>query len=804
MATPVLATKLYVPAPRAQVVTRPRLLDRLTAGRVAGRKLTLVCAPAGFGKSTLLSEWAARSQASDPAWRVAWLSLDEGDNDSTRFLTHVLAALHGVDADIGSEAMILLDSGQMQSAEQVLIALINDVAQASEEIVLVLDDYHAIDARSVHDALIFLLDHLPAQLHLAVSSRSDPPFPLARLRGGDALTELRATDLRFTPDEAGLFLNRVMGLGLSTDDVAALEGRTEGWIAGLQLAALSLREREDRSGFIHAFTGSNRFVIDYLVEEVLQRQPDHVRSFLLYTAVLDRLTGPLCDAVTGQGGGSRMLENLERANLFVVPLDDRRQWYRYHHLFAEVLRSRISKDEPDRVPALHDLASGWYERNDLPEEAVRHALAAEDFGRAAHLMEMALPAIRRNRQDAMLLDWLKVLPDQVVRSSPVLSVFSAWMTLVSGDLEAVEHWLQDAERGLHRAPGTKELSDGLAVSASVHGEEFRALPMTIAIYRASLAQALGDVAGTEAHARQALELSAPGDHLGRGSALGFLGLAAWASGDLDTAVPTYLEAVTSLHAAGNLADELGSTIALADMWIARGRLNVARRLYERALTTASAQGEPAPRATADLHVGISELHCEWGELDAARQHLQTSAALGPGASLTENRYRWSVAMARVRHAAGDPSGAIGMLEEAERLYRRGFFPEVRPIAAMKARVGIAQGMLREAVDWARERRLSATDELSYLREYEHLTLARLLLAQYRADPAESPFGRSRGIPGSPARACRSVRASRKRERDPHAAGTRPAGAGRSAARAHGFGTSPDPDRARGLSAALSR
>jgi len=736
MAMPVLATKLYVPAPRPQIVVRSRLLERLTAGRVAGRKLTLVCAPAGFGKSTLLSEWVASIPTPDPASRVAWLSLDEGDNDLSRFLTHVLAALHGVDADIGAQAMATLESAPTMTAESVLIALINDLAKAHADIVLVLDDYHVIDAVPIHDALAFLLDHLPARLHLAVASRSDPPLPLARLRARSELTELRAADLRFTAGEAGLFFNQAMGLDLSIEDVAALEARTEGWIAGLQLAALSLREREDVPGFIHSFTGSHRFVLDYLVEEVLQRQPERVRDFLLHTAVLDRLTGPLCDAVTGEVGGSRMLETLERANLFVVPLDDERQWYRYHHLFADVLRSRAWNEEPDRMPALHRLASGWYERNDLPEDAVRHALAAQDFERAAHLMEAALPAIRRSRQDAMLLGWLNELPDRVVRRSPVLSVFTAWMMLTSGDLEAVEQRLQDGEQGIKAAAVAEKPAQDAAVDAPVRGEEFQNLPMTIALYRASLAQALGDAAGTAAHARQALELSMPGDHFARGAAAGFLGIAAWASGDLDTALPTFSEAVTSLHAAGNLSDELGSTVVLADMWVARGRLHKARRLYEQALALAVAQGEPVPRATADLHVGISELQCEFGALDAAARHLEAGAALGEAASLTENRYRRSVAMARVRQAAGDPGGALAHLDQAERLYRRGFFPEVRPIAAMKARVRIMQGMLLEAADWARERGVSAGDELNYLQEYEHLTLARLLIAQYREDPEQ--------------------------------------------------------------------
>ena len=737
MPTRVLATKLYVPAPRPGIVARPRLLARLNWELSSCRRLTLVCAPAGFGKTTLLSEWIAHRRGINPDMRVAWLSLDDGDNDPSRFLTYLVSALQGIETDIGTEAMALLQGAQEAQAELVLTALLNDVPRTGGEIILVLDDYHVIEARPIHKAVNFLLNHLPSQLHLAIASRADPPLPLARLRSRGELTELRASDLRFTPDEATDFLNQVMGLGLSTGDIAALEARTEGWITGLQLAALSMREHDDVSGFIRAFTGSHRFVIDYLVEEVLQHQTDDVRSFLLNTSVLDRLAGPLCDALTGNGAGTEMLESLERENLFVVPLDDRRQWYRYHHLFADVLRTRMLRERPGRVRALHRLASEWFEGHDLLEDAVRHSLAAEDFGRAASLVEAALPAMRRNRQDGTLLSWLKALPDEVTRRSPVLCVFFAWSMLVAGDLEAVEPWLRNAEQGLAAAAGTGDLSDRPAADTSVHAEEFRKLPSTVAMYRAALAQALGDVAGTAQHAQRVLELAQPGDHLAHAAAAGFLGLAAWAAGDVETGLRTFSGAVTSLHAAGDVADELSSTMVLADMWIARGRPQEARRIYEQALQLAAAQGEPVPRGTAELHVGISELHREFGELGTAVHHLQVSAALGERAALPENRYRWFVAMARVREAEGDPEGAIELLNQAELLYLRGFVPEVRPIAAMKARIRIVQGQLPAAQDWSRGRRLSATDDVSYLREFEHVTLTRLLIAQYRVHRLES-------------------------------------------------------------------
>ncbi len=722
MPTTVLATKLFAPAGRPRLVARPRLIERLDAALEPGHKLSLISAPAGFGKTTLVSDWIDQTVLRQRSTRFAWLSLDDGDNELPRLLTHLVAALKGIDADIGSVAMDLLDLTPA-SVQASLTELINDVARTTEPIVLVLDDYHVIDSGSVHEAMTFLLDHLPPQLHVLITSRADPPLPLPRLRARGELIELRATDLRFTPAEATSFLNQVMGLGLSSHDVDALETRTEGWIAGLQLVALSLRGRADVSGFIGAFTGSHRLVLDYLVDEVLRHQPTPVRDFLLHTAVLDRLTGSLCDAVTGGADGSTMLESLVRDNLFVVALDEYRAWFRYHHLFADVLRARMLSEEPDQIPVLHARASEWFEDHELVEDAVWHALAGGDFERAARLMELALPDLRRNRQDATVLGWLDALPDDVVRRSAVLSVFCGWRLMVSGDLDAVEDRLDDAERAL-AAGGTPDAGN----------EELRTLPATLAIYRASLAQARGDASGTAYHAQRALDLAGPGDHFSRGAACGFLGLAAWADGDIEPALQTFPEAVRSLRLAGNLADALSSTVVLADMWLAAGRPDRARGLYEGALQETTerdgAQGA-ASLPVADLHVGLAELDCELGNLADATGHLETATALGDRAAASENRHRWFLATARVREAEGDRDGAVDLLDQAERRYRRGFYPDVRPIPALTARIRIEQGRLSEAADWAYERNVSAADDLSYLHEFEHLTLARLLIAQYR-------------------------------------------------------------------------
>jgi len=450
-----------------------------------------------------------------------------------------------------------------------------------------------------------------------------------------------------------------------------------------------------------------------------------VRDFLLRSAVLDRLSGSLCDAVVGRDDSSQMLGTLERANLFLVALDDRRSWYRYHHLFADVLQVRLLAEQPDLVPLLHRRASRWFEAHDSDDEAIRHALAAQDTDRAIHLMELAVPAIRRDRHEAMLLGWLRALPDDAVRRSPVLSVFVGYMLMVSGDLDAFERRLDDAERTLASVP------DG-AAAPWADTVALRSLPATIAVYRASIAQARGDVTGTAEHARRALDLAAPEDHLARGSAAGFLGLAAWAEGDVTNALETFTIAVASLHAAGNLVDELTSTVILADMWIAAGRPGRARRLYERALRVAEEHPETTRRTTPDLHVGLSELDYDAGDLAAAKRHLEIAAALVEGTAATESRYRWFIARARVAAAEGDPQEAVALLSTAAQLYRPGFFPDVRPVATLTARVWIAHGHLAEASTWALERGPSITDDPRYLSEFDHLALVRLLVARHRA------------------------------------------------------------------------
>lgn len=731
MPTPVLATKLFIPPPRPNAVLRADLIARLNAGLHG--KLTLISAPAGFGKTSLVSAWVAG--CGRPA---AWLSLDEGDNEPARFLLYLVAALQTIAPMMGAGALASLHSPQPPPIEELLPQLLNELAALPQPAVLVLDDYHLLDAKPIDQALAFLVERLPPQLHLVIVTREDPPLPLARLRARGQLAELRVSDLRFTASEAAEFLNRAMGLRLSAEQIAALEERTEGWIAGLQLAALSLQGRQDVQGFIRAFAGDNRYIVDYLVDEVLQRQPEAIRRFLLQTSILERLSGSLCDAVTGQEGGGARLETLHHGNFFLVPLDERRHWYRYHHLFADVLRAHLGAEQPDLVATLHRRASAWYEQHGSPNDAIRHALAGEDFERAAGLIELTIPAIRKSRQEATLLGWLKALPDEVISYRPVLSAVFAHVILASGKLEGVEERLLAAERWLEAPSAAGE-------PVVVDEAAFRALPGAIAVARAGLSLAQGDVAATVTYAQRVLDLVPEDDHTSRGGAAGFLGLAHWAGGELDAAHRWYAQGMAHLQKAGNIADALNGTVTLAAIRIAQGRLHEAMRTYERALQLANSQGEPVPRGTADIYVGMSELQRERDDLQAARQRLMRSKALGEHAGFAQNRYRWYRAMARIREAEGDLSGAIDLLDEAQRLYMSDFSPNVRPIAALKARVWLAQGELGKALDWARRQGLSAQDELSYVREFEHITLARVLLARAQRDPAGHSTSEALGL-----------------------------------------------------------
>jgi LuxR family transcriptional regulator, maltose regulon positive regulatory protein len=729
---PLVETKLHPPKLRGGLVARPRLRGRLHRG--AASRLTLVSAPAGFGKTTLLAEWLAAT----PERSVAWLSLEESDGQPASYWTYLITALQAVVPGVGTSALLLLQSGQ-PPIETVLTAVLNQLSTVPDDLYLVLDDYHLVDGPDIQAGMTFLLEHLPPQVHLVVSTREDPALPLARLRARGELVEVRAADLRFTPDEVAAYLNDVAGLDLAAGDIAALEGRTEGWIAALQLAALSMQGRDDVAGFIAGFAGDDRYIVDYLVDEVLGRQPADVRGFLLQTSILDRLSGPLCDAVTERHGGKAMLESLDRANLFVVPLDDRRRWYRYHHLFADVLHTHLLDEHPDRVAALHRRASQWYEQNGEPSQAIRHALAAGDVERAAGLVELAIPALRRSRQEATIRGFIDAIPDEVVRVRPVLAAGFIGALLAGGEFEGVEDRLREVEGWLEPAgdrEGAWTPPPGMVV---VDQAELARLPGAIQMYRAALALVRGEGPATIEHAQRAIDRAAEDDHLTRAGASGLMGLALWGGGDLEAAHRAYSVCVEGLQRTGHIADVLGCSITLADIRITQGRLREALGTYEQALRLASEQDGTVLRGTADMYVGMSQIACERGDLPAATRHLRRAQELGEQTWLPQNPYRWRVAMARVREAEGDLAGALDLLDEAQRVYMGDFSPNVRPIPALRARVLTAHGRVAEALTWAREQGLSADDHPSYLREFEHITLARALLAQHRAQPSEAPL-----------------------------------------------------------------
>lgn len=704
---PLLTTKLHPPRRRRALVARPRLGDLADRSHQA---LTLVSAPAGFGKTTLVADWFADDDS------TAWLSLDPRDDHPVRFWTYVLAALETAAPDLSSNAGSLLQAPGVP-LDVVVATLINDLETASRDLVLVLDDYHVISSPEIHESVAFLLEHLPPQIRLVIATRADPPLPLASLRADGDLLEVRAADLRFTTGEAAAYLSDAMDLTLTAADVDVLEARTEGWIAALQLAALSMQKQADPSSFIAEFAGDDRFILDYLADEVLGRQTSEVRDFLLDTSILSRLSGPLCAAITGIEGAKGVIEDLERSNLFIVAMDDRRTWYRYHHLFADVLRARLLQDRPDRVAELHRRASDWYATNGEPQEAIAHALAGGAPARAAELLELAARDMQRARQETQLRTWLEALPPDLYVDRPVLAMTLIGARMATGDatgldplLEIVDSWLDSSQPPI--------VFDEFA---------YARLPAMAAVHRAGLALLDGDTDAAIEHADRVLVVAGPDDLLQRGAAAALLGLAHWARGDLETARQRYTESVSCFEAGDYLSDAIGCSLALADILITQGRLAEAQRTFERALGHAS--DHPGLRGAADMHVGLSLLAIEHDDLDSADRHLRAAAELGEHMGLPQHPYRWRAAAARLHQAHGDLGAALGLLTDAAARYNTDFSPSVRPVAAMRARIAVELGDISAGTRWAEANGLTADDELSYGREFEHLTLARVLLAR---------------------------------------------------------------------------
>ena len=761
---PLLQTKLFVPPVRPELVPRPRLIQQLNTG--LHRKLTLIAAPAGFGKTTLVSEWVQAMGGATPPIAVAWLSLDENDNDPARFLTYFVAALQtlalsgveGIESQqesaaqrepvgiIGKGVLSALRSPQPPPLEAVLITLINEIAAISDRIVFVLDDYHLIEAQPIHDALTFLLEHLPPQMHLVIATRDDPHLPLARLRARGQLTELRAADLRFTSSEAAEFLDHVMGLNLSAEDIAALERRTEGWIAGLQLAAISMQGRKDASSLIKSFAGSHRYVLDYLIEEVLERQPDRVQTFLLQTAVLDRLTGSLCDALTGQDSGQATLEMLEHANLFIVPLDEDRRWYRYHHLFADLLRQRLHQAQPEQVSTLHRQAGMWYEDQGLAVEALQHIFAAGDFQWAARLVEQVGRATLWNRSDLTnLLHWLEAFPEEVVRSRPKLCLLSAWALYGSGQPDAIEPFLQSAESRLQvsgdelvaRADRLTETSEATS-DVLLLSRDVQSMMAEVIAVRALCTRLRGDLPRAIELLRRALELLPSKELHIRAVVTGALASTHYWNGDILAAGSLFPEASAIGWESGNIYMASYSARRLAEVQVMQGYLHQAADTYQQMQLLLARRGEQHATVAGDACVGMGALLCEWNDLDAAVQQLREGIECGKQGANARILLPGYVALTRALQALGDAAGALGAIQEAMRVWQQYHVTRmwsVPPVATFQARLWLAQGDIASAAQWAQKQGLCADGDLSYQREVDYLTLTRLLIAQGNANEA---------------------------------------------------------------------
>ena len=704
--TPLLTTKLYIPPARPTLVARPRLMARLAEG--FSRPLTLISAPAGFGKTTLVSEWAAGG-----ARPIAWLSLDAGDSDPARFLAYLVAALQTLFAGIGAGVLTALESPQPPPAEALLTALLNELATVRQEFLLVLDDYHLVDARPVDGALAFLIEHQPPQMHLVIATREDPALPLARLRARGQLTELRAADLRFTPAEAAEFLNQVMGLNLSAEDVAALETRTEGWIAGLQLAALSMQGHasRDAAGFIRSFTGSHHFVLDYLVEEVLRQQSESVQAFLLRTSTLDRLCGPLCDAVLGSSAaaGQETLEYLERANLFIVPLDNERRWYRYHHLFGDLLRQRLSQRlQPAEIAAHHVRASQWYEDHGLEVEAFRHAAAANDIERAERLIQGGSIPLHSLAAVTAIINWLDSLPKTALDARPWLWVRSGTSLLMAGQTTGVEEKLQAAEAAL------------AAASQNANPDaETRDLMGQIASVRATLAILRYEPEAAIIQSRRAIEYLHPDNSPARTRAIWTLGFAYQLQGDRAAARQVYSEAMAIQQTSGNVYFTILPTTGLGQIQEADNQLHEAAESYRRSLQLF---GDQEPPNASEEFFGLARICYQWNDLDTAEKYARQSVELARQYDRTIDRcIICEVFLARLKLAQGDVAGAAAILARIEQSARQQNFVQRLPeIAAIQVLTLLRQGQAAAAGQLARQYDLS-------------LSQARVLIAQ--GDPA---------------------------------------------------------------------
>jgi LuxR family transcriptional regulator, maltose regulon positive regulatory protein len=712
-ADPLVSTKLRPSQVRPKLVARPRLVESLT--REPPRRLTLLSAPAGFGKTTLLGTWS-KSRAGRGS-SLAWLSLDEGDNDPVRFLFYLVGAFRRGTGEegFGEGVLAALHSPEPLRMEAVLGALVNEISSLESELDLVLDDYHLIESEDVHGIVSFLLEHLPEGTHLVVSGRVDPPLPLARLRARDQITELNAAELSFTREEAGAFLKGVMELDLSAEDVAKLEGRTEGWIAALQLAALSMQDREDPSAFVSSFSGSHCDVLDFLTEEVLERQPTHVRRFLLETSILDNLTGPLCDALTGRSDGQGMLETLERENLFVIALDDERVWYRYHHLFADFLHSRLMRERPQSAGELRLRASGWYEGNGQLSEAIGHALSAPDHDLAARLIEEGVEGAVERGQGTTALRWLEALPAEAKSLRPRLFVEHAVALVITGRPDDAEPLLKEAE-----------------LAADLDGEDGQFLLGFASSVRSWRARLRGDAPEAVELAHRALSLLPDGEAPARYYAAVRLGDALRTVGDLAAADEAYAQAAEIGRAAHHAYGRLAGMVMHARVLSEQGRLREADEAFRHALRLLTEGGFELSPAAGVVHIGMADLRYEHDDLDGAERELERGMELAQRTGDVSTLVWAYVTISRTKLARGDEEGALERASQAERVARdSGADLQIAIALAWMTKLLLGRGDLTEAAAFEQERAANADDAADAARVVDRLTSARLLYAQGR-------------------------------------------------------------------------
>ena len=710
--TRLLSTKLRAPTSHV-LVRRARLLSVLDEG--AERGITLICAPAGFGKTTLVADWLHRHDM-----RPAWVSLDSGDSDPVLFWSYVVAACQEVEPTLGLDAGLLLAAGRPSADREALSLLLNDIASAELPVTLVLDDYHLVDSAEVHEAVAVLVERRPPNLHLVVVSRSQPAFPLSRLRAQGRLSDITHEDLRFTVDETADFLRDVMGLELASPTVAKLEARTEGWAAGLQLAALSMRGFADREAVVDALSGGHRHIADFLAEEVVRQQPPRVATFLLQVSVVDRMCGSLCNALTGQDDGHELLRELARSNLFVIGLDERQEWYRFHHLFGEFLRTRLDEKTGDDSRSLHDRASRWFEAEGYEEEAVAHALRAGDDRRAANLVEKSWRTLDRRHQSGTWRCWAEALPRDVLEARPVLTMGYGWALLDAGEIDDGEVFLDRTESWLN-APSQEPVVADEA--------EFAALPGTLAAARAYVAQARGDMAATERHAREALELIPEDDPFYRGIPAVTVGLAQWGRGLLPDAEDSFQEALRSFRAAGNGLFTTMALFALGELQRLQGQLGHAEITYRRALRSRDARGIERAR----IHRGLGQLLLERGAVADAEAELEESRRHS-GESPDHRLY---LALADIHEVKGSPGQVEECLDEAEKRSTPQLIPESRSVPGRRARWAVEQGRYEEVDDWIDGASDGPSGPQSLSALYDLITRARLGVARLEGGMAST-------------------------------------------------------------------